>query len=133
MNDESELRTELVISEILRWGVRVSLALILLGIVVFFVKTGDFGANGTPAETAVLISGNEEPFPLSLKWMFGGLFALNGTAIIVLGLALLIATPVIRVIAALVSFAIRRDRAFTAISGVVLLLVVLSFLLGLSL
>jgi len=119
----AEIRTELIISEILRWGVRTSLALILLGSVLFLT-----GAGATKDMHELVSQGGA--FPLSIGWMLGGLFRLDGTAIIVLGLAVLIATPVLRVVAALASFALQRDRTYTIISAIVLAFVVFSFLMG---
>ncbi len=129
MKDADEIRTELIISEILRWGVRASLALIVLGSVLFFVQSGDWaGADAKERLTALISQGGS--FPLSLHWLFSGLATFDGVAVTVLGLALLIATPVVRVAAAVVSFAIVKDRAFTAISAAVLAFVVASFFLG---
>ena len=47
-----------------------------------------------------------------------------------LGLLLLIATPILRVAVSLLGFALQRDRAYTMISAVVLLVLLISFLLG---
>jgi uncharacterized membrane protein len=129
MKDADEIRTELIISEILRWGVRASLALILLGSVLFFVQSGDWAGADAKARLASLISEGGS-FPLSPRWLFSGLVTFDGVTVTILGLALLIATPVVRVAAAVVSFAIVKDRAFTAISAAVLAFVVASFFLG---
>ncbi len=129
MKDSSEIRTELFISEILRWGVRASLALILVGSVLFLVQSGDWAGADAKAKLAPLISGGGS-FPLSFSWLASGVLSLDGMAVTVLGLALLIATPVLRVAAAVVSFAIARDLAFTLISAAVLVFVVASFFLG---
>jgi uncharacterized membrane protein len=129
MKEADEIRTELIISEILRWGVRASLALIVLGSVLFFVQSGDWAGAEAKARLTSLISQGGS-FPLSLGWLADGLLRFDGVTITVLGLALLIATPVVRVAAAVVSFAIVKDRAFTAISAAVLAFVVASFFLG---
>ena len=54
----------------------------------------------------------------------------NGQAVIVLGLILLIATPVVRVAVSTAAFAQQRDRAYVAITLVVLALLGVSFVLG---
>ena len=54
----------------------------------------------------------------------------RAAAVIVAGLVLLIATPVIRVAVSLVAFTRERDRTFVAITATVLFLLLLSFLLG---
>jgi len=51
-----------------------------------------------------------------------GVVALQGRAIVQLGVLLMIATPVLRVVFALVAFALERDWLYTMISGVVLAL-----------
>jgi|GEM_PF-2487313 len=130
MKTRDPISVELVISEILRWGVRISLGLILLGTVLCFLRSGDYGTKGgTPEDLHALIT-NGASFPRTLGWLIGGLLALRGQAVVVAGLALLISTPVLRVIAAIVAFSIQKDRAFVLISSLVFLLVVLSFALG---
>ena len=51
---------------------------------------------------------------------------------IVLGLVLLIATPVVRVIVSTVAFYRERDRVYVAITLLVLALLLVSFVLGRS-
>jgi uncharacterized membrane protein len=51
-----------------------------------------------------------------------GAVALQGRAIIQLGVLLMIATPVFRVVFALVAFALERDWLYTVVSGIVLAL-----------
>jgi uncharacterized membrane protein len=129
MNKDKEVTTELLISEILRWGVRASLAVIVAGIVLSFVVKGGYGANDTGAELQTLLHGNTS-FPRSLVWLWNGLLHLNGTAVTVAGLGLLILTPVLRVVASVVSYACQKDRDYILISSAVLAVVVLSFFLG---
>ncbi len=128
-SNNGELSTELVISQILRWGVRVSLALILFGSLLAFVN-GDYGAGWGEADLLPALRGENGGFPRSLGWLFSGLASFKGAAWIVAGLALLISTPVMRVTASVVAFAIHKDRTFLLISLSVLTLVLLSFALG---
>jgi uncharacterized membrane protein len=58
-----------------------------------------------------------------------GLLQGRGLALVQLGIALLIATPVLRVVASVVSFARRRDWAFVLITLTVLTLLACSVLL----
>ncbi|MFA5257759.1 MAG: DUF1634 domain-containing protein [Opitutales bacterium] len=130
MKTRDPISVELVISEILRWGVRVSLGLILLGTALCFLRCNDYGVNGgTPEDLHALIA-NGASFPRTLGWLWSGLFALRGQAVLVAGLLLLISTPVLRVMAAIVAFSIHRDRAYVGISLLVFLLVVTAFALG---
>lgn len=50
--------------------------------------------------------------------------------VMMMGLLLLIATPVMRVAVSILAFAVQRDWRFVAITSVVLALLLLSFLLG---
>jgi len=56
-----------------------------------------------------------------------GIRDLHATALIQLGVLLMVATPVLRVAFALGSFALSRDRLYTAISLIVLALLAVSF------
>ena len=47
-----------------------------------------------------------------------------------MGLLMLIATPVMRVAVSIFAFIVHRDKVFTAITTLVLLLLFLSFVLG---
>jgi uncharacterized membrane protein len=69
-------------------------------------------------------------FPRTADWILGGLLRLDGGAVIVAGLLLLIATPVLRVAVSIVSFSKERDRAFVVITSAVLGLLLLSLVLG---
>jgi uncharacterized membrane protein len=60
--------------------------------------------------------------------LFAGSARGNAAAIIEAGILLLIATPVARVVFAVVAFALERDRLYTAISVAVLLVLVYSLL-----
>jgi uncharacterized membrane protein len=62
--------------------------------------------------------------------LFAGSARDNATAIIEVGILLLIATPVARVVFAVVAFALERDRLYTAISVAVLAVLVYSLVFG---
>jgi uncharacterized membrane protein len=119
--------TEDVISRVLRVGVTASLALISAGSLLSFVQGGGYG--GDHSEVARL-TGTGGAFPRNVAWLVGGLLHANGQAVIVLGLILLIATPVVRVAVSTAAFAQQRDRAYVAITLVVLALLGVSFVLG---
>ncbi len=139
-------RLEVALSNVLRTGVIVSIALVTIGAVVSFVRQG--GWNAEPGATLAAADGRaglieqtralagqvrfqEEPaFPHSLGGLAHSLGAMQGRGIIVLGLVVLIATPVVRVAASIVAFALARDRRYTIITSIVLALLLLSFLLG---
>ena len=123
-------RTAHIISQVLRWGVIASLALIVMGTVLSFAWSDIYGAaGGTPGDLSTLIAADRE-FHLSLAWLCQGVLAFDGPALAVLGLVLLVATPVMRVVISIVGFAVERDRTYVAITACVLVLLVLSFVLG---
>lgn len=128
-SSQRPLEVEVVISEVLRRGVYTSLGLIGLGTVLAFWQ-GDYGtAGGTTLDYERLIHGTHD-FHRGAAWLLSGLLHLRGSAAIVCGLLLLIATPVIRVLISIVTFAVAKDRAYVAITSTVLVLLVLAFLLG---
>lgn len=112
-------RMELVIGTMLRWGVVASLALVVIGTAVNFLQ----GAYRSPSSVATaddvrrLTTTDAMPDE-------------PGQRLIVAGLLLLLATPVLRVVVSIVGFAIQRDAIFVAITAAVLALLVASFLLG---
>lgn len=129
MKSSSE-RTEILISDLLRWGVRASLVLAVAGTLLCFLRDGRYGAGGgTAADLQRLLHGDVE-FPRTFSWLAGGLAHAQGEAVIVLGLLLLIATPVLRVFVSIFAFAVEKDRAYTVITFVVFVLLLVSFALG---
>jgi uncharacterized membrane protein len=118
---------ELAISEILRWGIRISLVLLIAGTILSFAS-----GNYETADMQRLMGIRGEGFPVTTDWLFHGLARLDGAAVIVLGLAILIATPVLRVAVAVLAFIVEKDRVYAAISAFVLLLVCASFFLGVA-
>jgi len=121
--------TEKAVSRVLRVGVTTSLVLVTAGTLLSFLRSG--GYSDQPGEVARLI-GNGGTFPRTAGWLFGGLLHLNGAAVIVAGLILLIATPVIRVAVSIVTFSRERDRPFVVVTAIVLGLLLLSLVLGKS-
>jgi uncharacterized membrane protein len=119
--------TEETISWVLKVGVGASLVLISAGTIRSFLE-GEGYRSGTP-EISRLI-GPAGAFPRSAAWFLHGLLRFDGQAVIVAGLLLLIATPVIRVAVSMFAFARERDRTYVAITATVLVLLLLSFLLG---
>lgn len=118
---------EAAISGVLRVGVSASLLLIALGSLLSFVRPGGYGAGA--AEVARL-DGPAGAFPRTAAWFAAGLAHGDGQAVIVAGLLLLIATPVLRVAVSLFAFVKERDKPYIALTAAVLALLLLSFALG---
>lgn len=111
-----ELR--LVVARVLLVGVALSAALILAG----FVSSLFVGWDGSLAGAA---SGGD---PTDVGALAEGLRALRPQAIAQLGLLTLILTPMARVAASLVLFAVERDRTYVLISTIVLVILVAGLL-----
>jgi uncharacterized membrane protein len=118
---------ELLISRLLRIGVSISVALVVAGTVVTFIHHPQYLSDRDALES---VTGSGAVFPHSLHDVFVGLGHFRGRALVMLGLLILIATPVMRVAVSIVAFARQRDRTFVAITSVVLALLVVSFTLG---
>lgn len=56
-----------------------------------------------------------------------GAFHLDGSSMVEFGILLLIATPICRVLFGVVGFAIMKDKLYTAVSAIVLTILLLSF------
>ena len=121
-------RVELIISNLLRIGVTSSLAIIVIGTVVSFVRhpgylksRDDFHQLTTPSVAE---------FPHRISAVFSGVAHFQGQSIVALGLLLLISTPVVRVGVSIFAFVYQHDSTFVVITTIVFLLLLLSFVLG---
>ncbi|HVT30702.1 MAG TPA: DUF1634 domain-containing protein [Lacipirellulaceae bacterium] len=120
-------RVELLISNLLRIGVGVSIALIAIGTVVSFVHHPAYWKSSKELQTLVH---PVAPFPHTLHGVLEGLRGFDGQAIVALGLLVLIATPVMRVLVSVVAFLQEHDRLYTAITLLVFCLLMLALFLG---
>lgn len=118
--------TEVLIGNLLRYGVASSLAVILLGTLVTLVHHPDYLYSSEALERLI----RPESIPHDLATVMAGAFAMKGRALVMIGMLMLIALPVTRVALSLVIFSYQRDRAFVAITSTVLFLLLLSFLIG---
>ncbi len=108
--DESIIRkTELIISGVLRGGVLLSVAVILGGITLFFAQRL---AGLLPHPT----------FPDTLPAVWNGMLRGDSLAIVVVGLLVLLATPVLRVGVSVAAFALEEDRTYVLITSLVLVI-----------
>ncbi len=109
-------KIELVIGQVLRIGVITSAIVILIGLALALVT----GKTGYP--TGV--------FPTSFSAIFQGTAALRPFAITMLGLFLLILTPVLRVVVSIYAFAKENDKLYVWITTLVLLILVIAMFIG---
>jgi uncharacterized membrane protein len=126
-HDSKVRQVELLISNLLRIGVRISLALVVLGTIMTFSRHEDYLSQPS-ALTRLTAPG--AGFPHSLRGVWAGLRNLSGQAVVALGLLLLIATPVMRVAISIFGFLYEKDRLYVLITTTVLALLLISFLLG---
>ena len=125
--ERSVRRVELAISAILRMGVAISLGTVVLGIIVSFTRHPNYVSSATELRR---LTRPGAAFPHTLREVGRSLGNLHGQGIVMLGLLLLIATPVMRVAVSILAFIFQRDWVFVTITSVVLALLVLSFVLG---
>jgi uncharacterized membrane protein len=110
---------EVSVGNLLRAGVILAATVVVVGGVVFLARYG-----GDPARYQVFAG---EPAELRhLPGILRGALAGRGRGVIQLGLVLLIATPIARVVLAGVAFARRRDRLYTLVTATVLALLAYS-------
>ncbi len=115
---EAQAHSGVLIGWILRGGVISSAGIILIGILLLTLRP-----MGLSIQSILT-------FPHTLHQEWADLLMLHPQAVIVLGLLMLIATPVLTVATAIVAFARERDRPFVIISLIVLALLLTSFFLG---
>lgn len=118
---------ELAISFLLRAGVTVSLALVVLGTIVSLIHHPSYLHSVRAYERLTSPNGVQ---PRRVLGILRGLCGLRGQAMVMLGILTLVATPVLRVALSVVLFAAHRDRRFVVITSVVLVLLLASFVLG---
>lgn len=107
---------EIWISYVLRIGVMVSGAVILVGLSYFLLR----GVAGTPSTTAEdLLRGGGKVITVSPGSIMRGVLALDPVAIIQVGVLLLILTPMMRVGMTVLLFGAQRDWVFVAITCIV--------------
>ncbi|MDV7719019.1 DUF1634 domain-containing protein [Pediococcus ethanolidurans] len=107
---------ELIIGQVLRIGVLISAAVILVG-VLLIVFTGQTGYSANV-------------YPTTVNAIASGIVALKPFAIVMLGLFLLILTPVLRVVVSIYAFAKERDHLYVWITTFVLVILLIGMWIG---
>jgi uncharacterized membrane protein len=119
--DWTDRRMEMVIGNLLRFGVGISALVVSFGAVIYLVRHGH-----SPTDYRVF---RGEPSDLrSVGGILRDALALRGTGIIQLGLLLLIATPVARVAFSIFGFAEEHDRLYVVVASIVLLVLAYSLI-----
>lgn len=112
-----------IIGLVLRWGTIISISIVFFGGIFFMYRHGhsipDYKTfKGIP------------PFLQHLDGLISGALNIKGQAIIQLGVILLIATPIIRVLFSTIGFALEKDYLYVGISLLVLLIIFSSMMSG---
>jgi uncharacterized membrane protein len=116
---------EILISHVLRIGVLMAGAIVLLGLVLFFVAGSQAG---NPRSLHDLTGGGGHPIATDPGKIARGVADGRPQAVIQLGLLVLILTPLARVAMTLVLFFFRRDWLFVVVTGAVLAVLVVGLI-----
>jgi uncharacterized membrane protein len=119
----SDQRVEEIIGNLLRAGVIISASVVLLGGIVYLVRHGEETPDyrffvGAPADLR------------GASGIVADALTFSGRGIIQLGLLLLVATPVARVVYSVVAFALQGDWTYVVITLIVLAVLGLSLFGG---
>jgi len=120
----SDATMEQTISIVLRVGVIVSGAVILLGLVLSLIPSMDKGSGVTIHQ---LLDNGGTRVSVTPGSILEGLKSFDPISIIQLGLLLLILTPIVRVAMTLMLFIKQADLIFVTITGIVLVVLLLGF------
>ncbi len=116
MGEERLRRTEEVLSLVLRGGVLLSAALIILGLALLWA-TGDAS----------------DPFcVMTPAWMLWGNSFFEPSHVLFLGFAVLLVTPIIRVAVSMLIYLKARDLPFAAITFIVFLILIIGMASGIG-
>ncbi len=107
---------QLIIGKILRLGVIISATVMIIGLVLLIVK----GNGGYP----------HNAFPTDFTQIWAGIAELKPYAIMMLGIFLLILTPVLRVVVSIYSFYREGDSLYVWITTIVLVILGIGFVFG---
>jgi uncharacterized membrane protein len=114
-------RIEIMLGNLLRFGVLLAAMVVLLGAAIYLA-----GYAGQPANFSIFRG--EAAALRSLPAIFVGAIQMHGQSIIQLGLLLLIATPVARVVFSAIGFAIERDYLYVGLTLFVLAVLLYSLM-----
>lgn len=119
----TDQRMTTLVALVLRGGVLLAAAVTLVG------GIGLLTRQGQAIPDYHTFRGSEAPYR-SLLAVFEGVLQGEMPAIIELGVVLLIATPVARVLLTLIGFAVQRDRIYIVITSIVLAVLLSSLVFG---
>jgi len=127
--EEKVRKVELIISLVLRIGVVVSVLVVAIGLGMFFDHHAGYATFSGSASYKPLVS-NSFRFPDTFGGLGRSLAKGEGRGVIVLGLLLLILTPVMRVAVSILTFVYEKDPPMVIVTTFVLCALIGSFFLG---
>ena len=116
---------QVILGTLLRVGVIVSTAVVLLGGIIFLTTQGNHVVSFSDFKS-------EEAKFSSVAEILSGLRTFDGLAIIQIGVLLLIFTPIARVVFSIFSFLIEKDYMYVAIGIIVLCVIITSLYLDVA-
>ena len=119
----TDVRIEQMVSVLLRTGVFIAGTVVLFGGILFLHRHG-----GEPVHAEKFVG--QPAIDRYALQIIGGAFSGRARSIIQFGILLLIATPIARVVLALVGFALERDRKYVVITAIVLAVLLFSLITG---
>lgn len=115
---DKDLQT--LVGNILRYGVLASLCIVFIGLIIYL--------SHARAEVVHFSTFTKKDF--NFLAFFSGILHGDSLSIIALGVLLLILTPIMRVIFAIIGFHKEKDLRYTIVSVIVLLVIIISTILG---
>jgi uncharacterized membrane protein len=116
LGSDSVHEMERIVSRVLRAGVVISSALVVAGLALLSLTGNTSCPNGV----------------VNLRWIILGDPFLAPSHVLFLGFMVLISTPVLRIIASILVYLKTRDVSFVTITVTVLLILAMSFTLGIG-
>jgi uncharacterized membrane protein len=113
MNYEAERRMDAIMGRVLRVGVMAAAGLVFVGGVLYLVR------HGLPATDYRHFHGEPAEYS-TVRGIWAEALALRGRGLIQLGLLVLIATPVARVVFSVYAFLRQGDRTYVVVTLIVL-------------
>jgi uncharacterized membrane protein len=120
------LTPELLISQLLRGGVMLSMSLVAMGMGLTFFHHPDYFSSSDALQRLTSPDNTVHRLPD----VFEGVLAVRGQSFVMAGLLVMISVPVLRVALSLGVFRLQKDRVFVAITAGVLALLMVSFFVG---
>jgi uncharacterized membrane protein len=114
---------QLLIGQVLRAGTVISISVVFFGGILYLCRHGHTIAN-YKAFTGV------PDFVQHFTGLINGVLTLKGQAIIQIGIILLIATPILRVMCSAIGFMFEKDYMYVGISLLVLFIIFISMVNG---